>query len=124
MGRGDMLYLSADASGPQRLQGCYVADPEIDAVTNYWKLWQARELETNPQPAPQVAPWEIAMTRRESLNEQDPLLEDALALVVREGEASASLIAGSLKEGARGAREVTMKPGTDSYKKLMDKRKK
>lgn len=147
MGRGDMLYLSADASGPQRLQGCYVADPEIDAVTNYWKLWQARELETNPQPAPQVAPWEIAMTRRESLNEQDPLLEDALALVVREGEASASLIqrrlgigypraaqlldmlvelgvAGSLKDGARGAREVTMKPGTDSYKKLMEKRKK
>src|SRR5258707_10367458 len=37
MGRGDMLYLAPDASGPQRLQGCFVSDPEIDSVLKYWK---------------------------------------------------------------------------------------
>jgi S-DNA-T family DNA segregation ATPase FtsK/SpoIIIE len=143
MGRGDMLYLAPDASGPQRLQGCFVSDTEIDQVVAYWKDWQRR------QPAlaePASAPWEIGMTRRESLNDVDPMLEDAIDMVVREGEASASLIqrrlgigypraaqlldmlvelgvAGSLKEGGR-AREVLMKPGTDPYKKLMDRRKK
>jgi S-DNA-T family DNA segregation ATPase FtsK/SpoIIIE len=143
MGRGDMLYLAPDASGPQRLQGCFVSDAEIDQVVAYWKDWQRRQ----PAPAePASAPWEMGLTRRESLNDVEPMLEDAIDLVVREGEASASLIqrrlgigypraaqlldmlvelgvAGSLKEGGR-AREVLMKPGTDPYKKLMDKRKK
>ncbi len=143
MGRGDMLYLAPDASGPQRLQGCFVSDAEIDQVVAYWKDWQRQQ----PAPAePASAPWEMGLTRRESLNDVDPMLEDAIDLVVREGEASASLIqrrlgigypraaqlldmlvelgvAGSLKEGGR-AREVLMKPGTDSFKKLMDKRKK
>ena len=73
-------------------------------------------------------------------------LEDAIDLVVREGEASASLIqrrlgigypraaqlldmlselgvVGSLKDGGR-AREVLMKPGQDTYKKLMERRRK
>jgi S-DNA-T family DNA segregation ATPase FtsK/SpoIIIE len=125
------------------LQGCFVSDAEIDQVVAYWKDWQRQQ----PAPAePASAPWEMGLTRRESLNDVDPMLEDAIDLVVREGEASASLIqrrlgigypraaqlldmlvelgvAGSLKEGGR-AREVLMKPGTDSFKKLMDKRKK
>src|SRR6185369_5673835 len=143
MGRGDMLYLAADASGPQRLQGCFVSDQEIDAIVDYWKAWKARH--PNPKRTGE-APWEMGMTRRDSLNEMDPMLEDAIDLVVREGEASASLlqrrlgigypraaqlidmlaelgVIGSLKDGGR-SREVVMKPGTDSYKKLMDKRRK
>jgi len=143
MGRGDMLYLAPDASGPQRLQGCFVADDEIDGVVNYWKDWQTRHPEAKPAAE---APWEQSMTRRESLNETEPLLEDAIDLVVREGEASASLIQrrlgigypraaqildmltelgviGKAKDGGRN-REVLMKPGTDSYKKLMGKYRK
>jgi DNA segregation ATPase FtsK/SpoIIIE, S-DNA-T family len=147
MGRGDMLYLAPDASGPQRLQGCFVSDQEIDAVVSHWKDWSARQKDSGVQVGPPAnPPWEMAMTRRESLSDMDPLLEDTIDLVVREGEASASLIqrrlgigypraaqlldmlvelgvAGSLKEGGR-TREVLMKPGTDPYKKLMDKRKK
>ncbi len=145
MGRGDMLYLAPDAAGPQRLQGCYISDPEIDAVVRYWKDWTAKKRSADPAAQSEVAPWERGMTRRESLAETDPLLEDAIALVVREGEASASLIqrrlgigypraaqlldmlaelgvVGALKEGGR-AREVLMKPGQDSFKKLVDRRK-
>src|SRR5262249_1522449 len=32
IGRGDMLYQAPDAAGPQRVQGCFVSDPEIEAV--------------------------------------------------------------------------------------------
>ncbi len=144
MGRGDMLYLAPDASGPQRLQGCFVSDDEIDSIVNYWKDWQAKHPDAKATAA--EAPWEQAMTRRESLNESEPLLEDAIDLVVREGEASASLIQrrlgigypraaqildmltelgviGKAKDGGR-SREVLMKPGMDSYKKLMGKYRK
>ncbi|MEP7286181.1 MAG: DNA translocase FtsK [Chloroflexota bacterium] len=146
MGRGDMLYLAPDAAGPQRLQGCFVSDSEIDAVMNFWKDWQNRQRQESPADQAEVAPWERGLTRRESLNDTDPMLEDAIDLVVREGEASASLIqrrlgigypraaqlldmlaelgvVGSLKDGGR-SREVLLKPGMDKYKKLLDKRRK
>ncbi|HVO42286.1 MAG TPA: DNA translocase FtsK, partial [Aggregatilineales bacterium] len=89
IGRGDMLYLASDAPVPQRLQGCFVADDEIDRVVQFWKNWKPATAESA---AAGVTPWERGMTRREALAETDPLLEDAIDLVVREGEASPSLL--------------------------------
>jgi S-DNA-T family DNA segregation ATPase FtsK/SpoIIIE len=143
IGRGDMLYLAPDASGPQRLQGCFVADQEIDAVLDYWRKWKTTQQDADGAANP---PWEVGMTRRDTMNDQEPMLEDAIALVVREGEASASLlqrrlgigypraaqlldmlvelgVAGGLKEGGR-SREVLLKPGQDNYRKLIENRKK
>lgn len=37
LGRGDMLYLAADAGHPIRLQGCYVSEPEIERVVDFWR---------------------------------------------------------------------------------------
>ncbi|MCC7355074.1 MAG: DNA translocase FtsK, partial [Anaerolineae bacterium] len=37
LGRGDMLFLAPDASGPQRLQGCYVSDRELDRLVHFWR---------------------------------------------------------------------------------------
>jgi S-DNA-T family DNA segregation ATPase FtsK/SpoIIIE len=110
---------------------------------NYWKDWKRQNAATAPSQEP---PWEKAMTRREALAEADPMLEEAIDLVVREGEASASLIQrklgidypraahlmdllaelaviGRFKEGGR-SREVLLKPGSDPYKKLMTRYKK
>ncbi len=145
MGRGDMLYQASDASGPQRLQGCYVSDQELDQIVAYWKQWQIDQVASGNQDASGVAPWERGMTRRESLVETDPVLEEAIAMVIRDGEASASAIQRQLgidfpraahimdmlqDLGALGAtkadgrtREVIIKPGTDRYKKLINQRK-
>jgi len=41
LGRGDMLYQAPDAPAPLRMQGVYVSDPEINAITQYWKSTQA-----------------------------------------------------------------------------------
>ncbi len=143
MGRGDMLFLASDAAGPQRLQGCYISDEELERVVDYWKQWQATQISEGGE-APAIAPWERGVTRRESLVETDPLLEEAIALVVKEGEASASQIqrqlgidfpraarlmenlqklgvTGVLKADGR-SREVLLKPGTDRFKKLVSKR--
>ncbi|TAK25584.1 MAG: DNA translocase FtsK [Chloroflexota bacterium] len=37
LGRGDMLFLAADAPKPVRLQGTFVDDPEIEAVVHHWQ---------------------------------------------------------------------------------------
>lgn len=144
MGRGDMLFLAPDASGPRRIQGCYVSDEEVNATVAYWKKWHAAQVETGRMEFQTVPPWERGMTRREVLSETDPMLEEAIAMVIAEGEASASLIQrrlglgypraarlidlmhelgviGASRPGGR-TREVLYKPGSDPFKKLVDKR--
>lgn len=143
MGRGDMLYQASDAGGPQRVQGCYVSDQELDRVVAYWKQWQADQIASGTLDKSSVAPWDRAMTRRESHAETDPMLEEALAFVMREQQASAAAIQrqlgidypraaqimdllqdlgvlGAPKQDGR-VREVVVKPGSDRYKKIMEK---
>lgn len=146
MGRGDMLFLAPDAAGPRRIQGCYVSDEEVNDVVDYWRKWQEDRYEEDDDLPYEIAPWERGMTRREVLSETDPMLEDAIDVVVAEGEASASLIqrrlglgypraariidmmhelgiVGAARPGGR-TREVLVKPGTDPFKAIVDKRMK
>ena len=37
IGRGDMLYQPADLPRPVRLQGVFVSDAEVHAVTDLWR---------------------------------------------------------------------------------------
>ncbi len=86
LGKGDMLYLASDAGGPRRVQGCYVSDDEVRAVTGYWKQWLKEQVEKGKMARmPMVGPWERGLTRRELLSETDPLLEQAIELVIAEG---------------------------------------
>lgn len=146
MGRGDMLFLAPDAAGPRRIQGCYVSDEEVNDVVDHWREWQKDRYEEDGDLPYEIAPWERGMTRREVLSETDPMLEDAIDVVVAEGEASASLIqrrlglgypraariidmmhelgiVGAARPGGR-TREVLVKPGTDPFKAIVDKRMK
>mgnify|MGYP006944201606 CR=1 FL=1 len=38
LGKGDMLYLAADAGYPVRVQGCFVSEEEVEEVVNH--LWK------------------------------------------------------------------------------------
>ena len=44
IGKGDMLLLSASSSNPQRLQGPWVSEEEIRAVTAHWKRQRPMEI--------------------------------------------------------------------------------
>ncbi|MBZ0316045.1 MAG: DNA translocase FtsK [Anaerolineae bacterium] len=92
VGKGDMLFLAPDAAGPKRIQGCYVSDEELYEIVMYWKAWHTEQQEVQEAEEETVPPWERGMTRLETLSELDPMLEEALSLVVLDGEASASLI--------------------------------
>jgi S-DNA-T family DNA segregation ATPase FtsK/SpoIIIE len=95
LGRGDMLYLAPEAGVPTRLQGVYVSDLEIERMVAYWQSEQpAEESEEVEEP-----PWEELLARQAVLDEQDDVLEQAIALVKETGQASASLLQRRLRVG-------------------------
>ena len=38
LGRGDMLYMPIDASRPERIQGVFISDKEIEKLVDFWQL--------------------------------------------------------------------------------------
>ncbi len=85
IGRGDMLFYASDAVGPIRLQGCFASDAEMERVVEFWREnWEWDESE--------AAPWERSLTRAQVLDETDQMLEEAIKIIQKEGEASASLL--------------------------------
>jgi len=144
LGKGDMLFLAIDAAAPRRVQGCFISDEEVRAVVAHWRRWLGDEIAAGRQERPPSAPWERGVTRRELLAETDPMLEEAIALVIAEQEASASLIQRKLAlgypraarimdlldelgivgepiQGGR-ARKVLIKPGEDPFKDEINRR--
>ena len=83
LGRGDMLFLSADAAKPRRIQGCYVSVEDVRKVVQHWQT---------PDDLAESSPWARGLARRQFLTETDPMLAEAIKLVVDSQEASASLI--------------------------------
>lgn len=104
LGRGDMLFLTAELSKPKRLQGSYVSEEEMGRVVNFVK--------GDEPPMYDEAVVTKGGTLGGTLNlfggppdDRDPLFEEARALVIESGKASASLLQRRMKVGyARAAR--------------------
>ena len=92
LGSGDMLFLSADAAAPVRIQGCFVSEEDSRQVVAHWRNEREKLVAAGNLPAERRGPWEPSLQRRRFLADTDPMLEDVLKLVVDAGEASASLI--------------------------------
>ena len=105
LGRGDMLFSTAELSTPKRVQGAFVSDDEIKRVVEF--------LKSRYEPAD----YDLTITERANSSEtrfsngipveddSDPLLPDAKEEILRAGKASASLLQRRLKVGyARAAR--------------------
>nr|BBH94067.1 hypothetical protein KTA_22660 [Thermogemmatispora argillosa] len=107
LGRGDMLYLPADAGKPERIQGAFVADEEIERLVSYWKEQAAQH---RPAGTPEVEPgWEIKEQDAEEATLDDELLEQAEQVVREYGRASISLLQRRLRIGyARAARLIDL----------------
>ncbi len=115
LGRGDMLFQAPDASSPVRLQGAFVSDHEIQRLVDYWRDAAASlaiadaapagdEMGELPRGVPlkQVPIWEDVETVQ-----GDPLLNEAIDLVRREGRASITMLQRRMRIGyTRAARLV------------------
>jgi S-DNA-T family DNA segregation ATPase FtsK/SpoIIIE len=85
LGRGDMLYMSTDASKPKRMQGPFLSDAEIDRLVNFWRE------QRRPEAAPIIFENVIHMESF-TKDEEDPLLETARQLAEELDNFSASFL--------------------------------
>ncbi len=115
LGRGDMLYLSPEAAAPVRLQGCFVSDKEIDRIVSYWREQAVEtagaepdETEAEPEAAASAspeappagrAPWDEMLAREAVVEDKDGQIEQAIAIVKKYGNASASLLQRKMRLG-------------------------
>jgi S-DNA-T family DNA segregation ATPase FtsK/SpoIIIE len=101
LGRGDMLYLPSGSARVHRLHAPFVTEKEIAAVVEFWKSQGLAEYEEKFLHAPkdEHAPGEPGPTGEEGAEENDPLYNDAVRLVVEFGKASTSLLQRRLRIG-------------------------
>lgn len=100
LGKGDMLFVSAELSKPKRLQAAYVSEKEVERVTSYLKVRGKPDYmnEIVEKPAPQIG------GSLEDLGD-DELLNEAKQVILQADKASASLLQRRLRVGyARAAR--------------------
>ena len=115
LGRGDLLFTTAELSKPRRLQGAYVNDQEIERVVAHWKEHGGTP-EYHEEIVVQAVP---SGSMNGAPGGSDPRLGEARDLVVHAGKASASLLQRRMSIGyARAARlldlleeEGTIGPG-------------
>jgi S-DNA-T family DNA segregation ATPase FtsK/SpoIIIE len=109
LGKGDMLFQSAEMSKPERMQCAFVSEEQVKAVVSFIK-------KHNQQLPDEIVLGEIIDDDRsisssmvEGDNDEDELYEDARAVVMEAGKASTSYIQRKLKVGySRAARLIDL----------------
>ena len=101
LGRGDMLYLPSGSARVHRLHAPFVTEKEIAAVVEFWKSQGSAEYEEKFLQAPkdEHASGEPGTAGEDGQEENDPLYNDAVRLVVEFGKASTSLLQRRLRIG-------------------------
>ncbi|AGA69631.1 DNA segregation ATPase, FtsK/SpoIIIE family [Desulfitobacterium dichloroeliminans LMG P-21439] len=91
LGRGDMLYYPMGASKPVRVQGCYLADKEVENVVRF--------LQNQAKPEYQEIPHMELGTSKPAEEAGDELFRQAAILFIEAGNASVSLLQRRLRIG-------------------------
>ena len=117
VGRGDMLFAPIGSGKPLRVQGCFVSDPEVEAVAtyvkeNYFNTYDQKVMEEIERKAAQTGNSKGAATASapepsEEEMDGDEMLPAAVDVILETGQASVSMLQRRLKLGyARAARIV------------------
>lgn len=110
LGRGDMLFSPVGTNKPKRVQGCFVSNEEIKEVVDFVKGDRSADYDDDImfEIERQAA---VEKKQKTGLPEDgpadDPMIKDAIKVVVENGMASTSLLQRKLKLGyARAARII------------------
>ncbi len=105
LGRGDMLFLTAELSKPKRIQGAYVSEEEMKRVIDYLKGDEPPVYDETIVSKGGASGSGTANLFGGPSDDQDPLFNEAKQLILESGKASASLLQRRMKVGyARAAR--------------------
>ncbi|MBQ5712293.1 MAG: DNA translocase FtsK [Oscillospiraceae bacterium] len=114
VGRGDMLFAPIGSGKPLRVQGCFVSDPEVEAVATYVKenyitSYDQSVMDEIERKAMQTGTKATASDPEPNADELegDEMLPAAVDVILETGQASVSMLQRRLKLGyARAARIV------------------
>ena len=115
VGKGDMLFAPIGSGKPKRVQGCFVSDPEVEAVASYVKehyvtIYDQQVMEEIERKAAQTGNSKVTASDPEPSAEElagDEMLPAAVDVILETGQASVSMLQRRLKLGyARAARIV------------------
>ncbi len=114
VGKGDMLYAPIGNGKPKRVQGCFVSDPEVEAVASYVKAnyvtnYDQQVMEEIERKAVQAGNKPTASDPEPNNDELggDEMMPAAVDVILETGQASVSMLQRRLKLGyARAARIV------------------
>jgi DNA segregation ATPase FtsK/SpoIIIE, S-DNA-T family len=110
LGMGDMLFSPVGSSKLQRIQGAYIDEPQIAAITSFWARQGEPELREDLL---EEVESESADTGRDEADgmdpDEDPLLGEAIQMVVEMGTASTSMLQRRMRLGyTRAGRLIDM----------------
>jgi DNA segregation ATPase FtsK/SpoIIIE, S-DNA-T family len=110
LGQGDMLFSPVGSSRLQRIQGAYIDEPQIEALTGFWARQGEPELREDLLDEVEPEAVDKGEAGEEGFDpDEDPLLGDAIQLVVEMGTASTSMLQRRLRLGyTRAGRLIDM----------------
>jgi S-DNA-T family DNA segregation ATPase FtsK/SpoIIIE len=108
LGQGDMLFSPVGSSKLQRIQGAYIDEGQIESLTGFWA--GQGEPVVREDLLEEVEPEQSADKGDDEFDpDEDPLLGDAIQLVVEMGTASTSMLQRRLRLGyTRAGRLIDM----------------
>lgn len=105
IGRGDMLFSTAETQKPKRIQGAFVSENEIKRIANYIKEKSGEPAYIEGVTERQKVAGMAGVGLEGSSGDDDELLQEAKEIIINSGKASASYLQRRLSVGyARAAR--------------------
>ncbi len=103
IGKGDMLYAPLGVSKPMRVQGCFITTEEVEAVVEFIKRTSDADykediIEHIENTAENAGKGTGAQSDAYD-DSEDPLMDEAIKIVVETGQASTSMLQRKLKLG-------------------------
>ena len=109
LGQGDMLFSPVGTSRLQRIQGAYIDEPQIEAITDFWRKQGEPEFREELLEEVEDEAAEGGAGDDDFDPDEDPLLEEAIHLVAEMGTASTSMLQRRLRLGyTRAGRLIDM----------------
>ena len=108
LGKGDMLFYPAGATKPTRVQGAFISDKEVEKVVDFVKAnGEATYNDDILEQIERVNSTDKEIEEQQNDDSVDPLLMEAIDVVVETGQASTSFIQRRFKVGyARAGRII------------------
>jgi len=100
VGHGDLLFLPGGTSKARRIQGAFITEKEVEAVVAYCKAQQQAFYQ------PGVVAAEGRASSDDGDSDEDPLLDQAMEIIVRSGLGSTSMLQSKMKVGFSRARRI------------------